>query len=93
MGKFTISDSVFREILEYIATKTPAIYKVLRTRVDNLGEGVELYMEVSVEYGFNVIQGINDFKEKSCKEIEKLTAMNVIKLEVVAKSIHIKEDK
>jgi len=35
MGKFTISDLVFRQILEYLAQKTPAIHKVLKTRVEN----------------------------------------------------------
>lgn len=92
LGNFTISDTVFREILEYLATITPAIHKVLKTRVDNLGDGVEIYMEVSIVYGFNVVDGLNEFKKKSRKEIEKLTAMNVIKLEVVAKNIYVPQE-
>ena len=89
MGKFTISDTVFRQILEYLASKTPEIYKVLKTRVENYGEGVKLYMEVTIVYGFNVLEGIKSFKEKSRKEIEKLTAMNVVELDVVAKNIYV----
>ena len=89
MGNFTISDTVFRQILEYLASKTPGIYKVLRTRVENYGEGVQMYMEVTVVYGFNVVKDIKDFKEKARKEIEKLTAMNVVKLDVVAKNIYV----
>ena len=92
MGKFTISDVVFRQILEYIAIQTPAIYKVLKTRVENYGEGVKIYMEVSIVYGFNVKEGINAFKEKSKKEIEKLTAMNVVELDVVAKNIYVPQN-
>ena len=38
---------------------------------------------------FNVVQDIKDFKEKAKKEIEKLTAMNVVRLEVVAKNIYV----
>ena len=93
MGKFTISDVVFRQILEYLAIQTPAIYKVLKTRVENYGEGVKIYMEVSIVYGFNVKEGINAFKEKSKKEIEKLTAMNVVELDVVAKNIYVPQNK
>ena len=89
MGKFTISDIVFRQILEYLASKTPGIYKILRTRVENYGEGVKLYMEVTVVYGENVIKDIKNFKEKAKKEIEKLTAMNVVELDVVAKNIYV----
>ena len=90
MGNFTISDSVFREILEYIAAQTPAIYKILRTRVENYGDGVKLYIEVTIMYGYNVIEGINSYKEKAKKEIEKLTSMNVVNLEIVAKNIYVK---
>ena len=91
MGKFTISDVVFRQILEYLACQTPSIHKVLKTRVENYGEGVKLYMEVTIVYGYNVIDGLNDFKAKSKKEIEKLTAMNVVELDVVAKNIYVEE--
>lgn len=91
MGNFTISDLVFRQILEYLAQITPAIHKILKTRVDNYGEGAKIYMEVSIVYGFNVVEGLNSFKEKSKKEIEKLTAMNVEKVEVVAKHIYVPE--
>jgi uncharacterized alkaline shock family protein YloU len=93
MGKFTISDIVFRQILEYLASQTPAIYKILKTRVENYGEGVKLYMEVTVYYGFNVLEGINKFKKQSREEIEKLTAMNVVELDVVAKNIYVPEEK
>ena len=92
MGKFTISDIVFRQILEYLAIQTPAIYKVLKTRVENYGEGVKIYMEVTIVYGFNVKDGLNEFKEKSKKEIEKLTAMNVVELDVVAKNIYVPQN-
>ena len=42
-------------------------------------------------YGYNVVEGIKDFKEKARKEIEKLTAMNVVELDVVAKNIYVPE--
>lgn len=96
LGKFTISDNVFRQILDFLASNTPAIHRVIKTRVDNLGEGAEIYMEVEIVYGFNVVEGLNLFKEKAKKEIEKLTAMNVVRLEVVAKSLYVpvkKEEK
>ncbi len=91
MGRFTISDLVFRQIVEYLATQTSAIYKILKTRVENYGDGAKIYMEVTIMYGYNVIEGLKDFKEKARKEIEKLTAMNVVELDVVAKNIYVPE--
>ena len=91
LGNFTISDTVFKQILEYLASKTPGIYKIQKIRVDNFGEGVKLYMEVTVVYGFNLIDGIKQFKEKAKKEIEKLTAMNVEEFSVVVKNVYVPE--
>ena len=87
MGNFTISDSVFRQIAEYQAEKMPEIYKVLRTRVQNYGEGPLIDMEVSVVYGYNIAESLKTFKSKITKEIENLTAMNIVKLKVIAKNM------
>ena len=92
MGNFTISDVVFRQIAEYLAWKMPEIYKVLKTRVQNYGEGPIIYMEVMVVLGYNVQEALVEFKRKTIKEIENLTAMNVVQMEVVAKSVYVPED-
>lgn len=36
LGNFTISDTVFRQIVEYLARKEEGIAKIIRTRVENL---------------------------------------------------------
>lgn len=89
LGKFTISDTVFRQIMEYLADKMPEIYKVIRTRVTSTDAGPTIYMEISVMYGCNIQETLKEFKTKARKEIEKLTAMNVIALDVVAKGIYV----
>ena len=91
MGNFTISDSVFRQIAEIHADKMPEIYKVLKSRVQNSGEGPIIYIEVSVVYGYNIQESLKVFKKSIIEDIEKLTAMNVIELDVVAKSIYIEK--
>ena len=93
LGNFTISDAVFRQIIEYLASKTDFIDKILKTRVDKTPMGPDIYMEVNVKYGYNIMQGLADFKDKSKKEIEKLTAMNVQNIDIIAKGIVIPQDK
>ena len=92
LGKFTISDTVFRQIMEYLADKMPAIHKVIRTRATSTEAGPSIYMEVTVTYGYNMQQCLKEFKEKATREIENLTAMNVVSLDVVAKSVYIPEE-
>lgn len=91
LGKFTISDTVFRQIVEYLADKMPAIHKIVRTRATSTEAGPSIYMEVVVMYGYNIQDVLKEFKEKARKEIENLTAMNVVSMEVVAKSVYIPE--
>lgn len=93
LGNFTISDSVFRQIAEYLATRSDAIYKVLKTRVESTPEGPNIYMEVSIIFGFNILTALREFKDKIRKEIEKLTTMNVKDITIVAKAIYMPEKK
>ena len=88
LGKFTISDAVFRQIMEYLAEKMPAIHKVIRTRATSTQAGPSIYMEVTVTYGYNMQQCLKEFKEKARKEIENLTAMNVKDVEIIVKGVN-----
>lgn len=92
LGNFTISDSVFKQIAEHVANKMPGIYKITRTRIENYGEGISIYMEAVLNYGYNIIKVLKEFKEKTTKEIEKQTTMNVVKADLIAKGIHFEED-
>ena len=92
LGNFTISDSVFRQITERVAKKEKSIYSVSRIRVENYGDGISIYMETVINYGDNIIDILTNFKNKLKKEIEKQTAMNVLKVDLVAKGIHMEEN-
>ena len=94
LGKFVISDTVFRQIIEYLVMKTEGLYKASRVRIDKIGEneGVSVYIEVVVEYGFNIVETLKEFKKKCKREIENLTAMNVENVDITAKGIHVPEN-
>ena len=89
LGNFTISDTIFRQIIEYIGRKEQNIYNIIRTRIDNEPEGPYVYIELSVEYGENVRNIVENFKNKVIKEIEKLTTMRVQTIKIIIKEIHI----
>ena len=92
LGKFTISDTVFRQITEYVAKKVEGIHRVSRVRVDNNVGATNIYVEVYVIFGYNIVHVLRDFKERVKKEIERLTTMNVQEVSVVAKGIHMPEN-
>jgi uncharacterized alkaline shock family protein YloU len=91
LGNFTISDSVFKDIIVTVAKKVEGVYKILKIRVDkthNDTAGVRLYIEVSIEYGSNMIEVLRILKKETRREIENLTAMYISNVEIVAKQIH-----
>ena len=87
LGNFTISDSFFRQIAEIQANNMPAIHKVLRSRVQNYGEGPIIYLEVSIVYGYNIQNSIKEYKKSVIEDIDNLTAMNVVKIDIVVKNV------
>ena len=87
MGNYTISDTVFRQIIEYIASKTESVTEVLKVRVTTTENGPSIYVEVEVQYGYNLVTELKNFKEKCIKEIERQTTMNVVGIKVIAKKI------
>ena len=96
MGNFVISDTVFRQIIEHIEGKTPAIHKINRIIIKKhkeANDGVYIYIEATVNYGFNVMEEMKKFKAKVSKEIENLTAMNVLDMDIVVKGVYYEENK
>ena len=91
LGNYKISDTVFKQIIEYLSEKAEFIYRINRIRIETLPEGISIYIEVIVNYGYNIIESLGDFKKKCKREIENLTAMNVETIEMVAKGIHVEE--
>lgn len=91
LGNFKISDTVFRQIIEHLASKTSAIHQTNKIRIDNYPEGMFIYVEVVIVYGYNILQELHDFKLKCKREIERLTTMNVEAIDIIAKGIHMPE--
>ena len=87
MGNYTISDTVFRQIIEYIASKTDSITDIIRVRVNKTENGPSIYVEAEVKYGFNLMTELKKFKEKCIREIERQTTMNVVEMKVIAKKL------
>ncbi len=91
LGNFKISDTVFKQIIDYIANKTEGIYKISRIIIkkhEGFDDGIFIYIEVVMKYGYNINETITALKTKIIKEIEKLTAMNVLNMEIVIKGVN-----
>ena len=93
MGNYQISDTVFKQIIEYLSEKAEFLNKIVRIRINTAPEGVNIYMEVIVNYGYNIVENLTDFKKKCIREIENLTAMNIDNIEIIVKGLEVKDNK
>ena len=87
IGNFTISDNVFKQIIEVQSKDIKSISKIIRIRVNKSEEGPNVYIEVEIVYGFNIITELKKFKERCIRDIERQTRMNVTEFKIVAKKI------
>ena len=91
MGNFEISDIVFKQIIECVATKVQGVYKIARVIVkkhEGYNDGMFIYIEAIIEYGYNINETMQRLRTLIIKEIENLTAMNVLNMEIVVKGVH-----
>ena len=91
MGNFEISDTVFKQIITYVVSKYKEINKLHRIIIKKhkeLNDGVFIYVEIIIEYGYSINDVVNRLKAQIKKEVEKLTSMNVLATDVVIKDVH-----
>ena len=96
LGNFTISDTVFKQIVTYIAKKNKNVYSVPRITIykhKGYNYGIFMAIGIIINYGVNAMEAANKFKSQVKKEIENLTAMNVLKIDIVVKGVNFKEEK
>lgn len=95
LGNFTISDTVFKQIIDYVLKKIDGVYKLSRAIIKKqegaYDDGIFIYIEIIIEYGYNIRELTDIVKQRIKKEIENLTAMNVLKMEILVKNIHFEE--
>ncbi len=95
MGNFTISDSVFRQIIDCVIEKMKEVHKISRCIIKKNSEhddGVYIYIEVIINFGFQVNEAMGKLKHNIVKEIENLTAMNVKGIEIVVKGVNFEKE-
>lgn len=95
-GHFKISDTVFKQIIDVVIDKTEGVYKahrVIINRHEGFDDGIYIIIEVIINYGYNINETMKDLKKKIIKEIDKLTAMNVLSMEIIVKGVNVENKK
>lgn len=87
MGKYTISDYAIYQIADHVASNIPGISRISRFKMENGQDGVTIDMDVIFKYGYPINTLLNDLRKKVRNEIEKLTGLNIKRMNIYVKSL------
>lgn len=87
LGNYTISDYTVYQIIEHVATSIEGVSKVSRFRIENQPDGMIVEMDLVLKYGYMIRKLLHQVQLQVKSEVERLTALNIKALNVVAKSL------
>lgn len=87
MGKYTISDKVINDLVNYSAKEISGIYKVSRVDVRDYPNGSAIYIDVTVVYGNSIKKIVENAQKKIKEEVEYMTALNILSVNVFVKKM------
>ena len=90
LGKYTISDSVIKDIIKYVTRKIDGLYKVSSIYTRNYKEGLFINIEISVIYGYSLVDTVRYMQKRIASEIENMTSLNMLRINVTVKKLIVK---
>ncbi|MDQ2086427.1 Asp23/Gls24 family envelope stress response protein [Herbivorax sp. ANBcel31] len=93
LGNYTISDYTVYQIVEHVTSSMEGVKKISRFRAENRPDGIYIEMDLVLIYGYKIKPLLREIQKKVIDEVEKLTALNIKKLNIVAKSLAIESKK
>jgi uncharacterized alkaline shock family protein YloU len=88
MGNFEISDSAIRQIVDHVVLNTEGVHKIIHCIVDSTRDGKTMDLALSLNFGYPIFPILKNIQRSVIKEIEKSTGINIIRLNVTAKTIN-----
>ncbi len=87
LGRYTISDYTVYQIIEYVTSNIEGVSRISRFRAENHPDGIYIEMDLVLVYGYPIKGLLREVQQRVCEEVERLTALNIKRLNLVAKSL------
>lgn len=87
LGKYTISDYTVYQIIEHVTSNIEGVSRISRFRAENHPDGIYIEMDLVLIYGYMIRPLLRSIQDKVSEEVERLTALNIKKLDILAKSL------
>lgn len=90
MGKYEIKETVIYEIISYEASKVYGVAKAGNIVLKQTDSGLIVFIDISVLYGLKLRDVCRAVQKKVFEEVEYMTALNIIGVNVDVKSLSFK---
>lgn len=87
LGNYTISDYTIYQIVEHVTSGIEGVSKISRFRAENHSDGIYIEMDLVLIYGYKIRPLLGEVQKRVIDEVERLTAINIKRLNLVAKSL------
>lgn len=87
LGKYELSKSALVQIISICISKVERVNKIMRVRIENSPNGVVIDIDLSVKLVTRMDLMVVELQKKLVEEIEYMTGLNVIGINITVKSI------
>lgn len=87
LGRFYIADTVLASIATHAAEQVPGIAHVTRVLVESGAEGVTVELDLTLRYGHEVWESLQEAQVRVKEAIERMTALNVLGVHLNARRL------
>lgn len=87
MGEYYITEKVIDDIITCLARLTPAISRVIYVIQSSNSESYHLKIGVKIKRGYAIWESAIDFQKNIEKEVEKMTAFNVTRIDIEVRGV------
>jgi uncharacterized alkaline shock family protein YloU/broad-specificity NMP kinase len=89
LGRFFIADSVLMSIAIKACLEVEGVARVLKVTLDDLPEGVEVNVDISLLYGCRPMTVLIEVQHRVKQILEHMTAVNVVRANVAGKKMEL----
>lgn len=87
LGKYELSKGALVQLISICVSKVERINKILRVRIDNKPDGVIIDLDLSIKLITRIDLMIVELQKNLVEEIEYMTGLNVLSINVTVKTI------
>lgn len=89
MGRYTINERVLVQIAKYVAEGIDGVNRIAKVDIIGLSGGIAINMDIILTYGVNIMDTVRAIQSRVKSEIEYMTFLNVLSVNLDVKSLSI----